>query len=67
MNKLVLVDATQIHVPALIARAGQPAARRFLEFSTAHIRNPNTRAAVVRKNVIRYSNQVDSCETIAKC
>lgn len=32
-------------VPAIIADAGDNAARRFLEFFTAHIRNPNTRAA----------------------
>ena len=32
-------------VPAIIADAGDTAARRFLEFFTANIRNPNTRAA----------------------
>lgn len=32
-------------VPALIGEAGDQAARRFLEFFTANIRNPNTRAA----------------------
>ena len=32
-------------VPALIADAGDQAARRFLEFFTANIRNRNTRAA----------------------
>jgi site-specific recombinase XerD len=32
-------------VPALIADAGDHAARRFLEFFAANIRNPNTRAA----------------------
>ncbi len=32
-------------VPEPIARAGQSAARRYLEFFTANIRNPNTRAA----------------------
>ena len=32
-------------VPAIIADAGNQAARRFLEFFTANIRNPNTRAA----------------------
>src|SRR4051794_6902427 len=32
-------------VPALIGEAGDGAARRFLEFFTANIRNPNTRAA----------------------
>ena len=32
-------------IPALIAAAGDHAARRFLEFFAANIRNPNTRAA----------------------
>src|SRR3954452_15960573 len=35
-------------VPALIGTAGKPAARRFLEFFTVNIRNPNTRAAYGR-------------------
>ena len=35
-------------LPALIAAAGERAARRFLEFFTATIRNPNTRAAYAR-------------------
>jgi site-specific recombinase XerD len=32
-------------VPAMVATAGERAARRFLDFFTANIRNPNTRAA----------------------
>jgi integrase len=32
-------------VPAMVAAAGERAARRFLDFFTANIRNPNTRAA----------------------
>jgi site-specific recombinase XerD len=32
-------------VPAMVAAAGEHAARRFLDFFTANIRNPNTRAA----------------------
>lgn len=32
-------------VPALVAAAGEPAARRFLEFFAAGIRNPHTRRA----------------------
>lgn len=32
-------------IPALIADAGEKAARRFLEFFTVKSRNPNTRAA----------------------
>src|SRR3954468_24611006 len=34
-------------VPALIADAGDEAAKRFLEYFTANIRNKNTRAAYV--------------------
>ncbi len=34
--------------PALIGDAGDQAARRFIEFFTANIRNPNTRAAYAR-------------------
>lgn len=33
------------HLPALIAREGEDAVRRFLEFFTAQIRNKNTRLA----------------------
>jgi len=32
-------------LPAVIARAGKEASQRFIEFFTANIRNPNTRAA----------------------
>ncbi len=35
-------------LPAVIAAAGEPAAMRFIEFFTANIRNPNTRAAYHR-------------------
>lgn len=35
-------------IPAVIAREGEQAARRFIEFFTANIRNPNTRAAYAR-------------------
>src|SRR4051812_15816923 len=35
-------------VPTLIADAGDGAARRFVEFFTANIPNPNTRAAYAR-------------------
>ena len=33
------------NLPAVIGRAGEAAARRFIEFFTATIRNKNTRAA----------------------
>jgi integrase/recombinase XerD len=39
------LTASALTVPAIIADAGDNAARRFLEFFTANIRNPNTRAA----------------------
>ena len=40
-----LPKAQLLTVPAIIADAGDAAARRFLEFFTANIRNPNTQAA----------------------
>ena len=40
-------------VPAVVAGAGERAARRFLEFFAATIRNPNTRAAYHRA-VVRF-------------
>ena len=40
--------STEQRVPLLIAGAGKPAARRFLDFFTVNIRNPNTRAAYGR-------------------
>ena len=47
---LVLPGGWQIegHVPATIRRAGPQAAERTVEFFTAQIRNPHTRAAPVR-------------------
>jgi len=46
-NELVLAgcSASPLIVPALIADLGEDAALRFIDFFTAHIRNPNTRAA----------------------
>jgi site-specific recombinase XerD len=41
----VIEPATGMPVPAIIAAAGERAQLRFLDFFTAHIRNPNTRAA----------------------
>ena len=40
-----LLDVPAGLVPAIVAQAGRRATRRFLEFFTASIRNPNTRAA----------------------
>lgn len=35
-------------VPAFVADAGEDPSRRFIEFFTVNIRNPNTRAAYLR-------------------
>jgi hypothetical protein len=40
-------------VPALVAAAGERAARRFIDFFTASIRNPNTRAPMRRGRFYR--------------
>src|SRR3954453_19639007 len=42
------VAAEERVVPALVAVEGERAARRYVEFFTANIRNPNTRAAYAR-------------------
>ena len=41
----IVENAANAAVPALVADAGDDAARRFLEFFAATIRNRNTRAA----------------------
>lgn len=46
METLAVIDHPAVpELPALIADAGAPAARRFLEFFTVNIRNKNTRAS----------------------
>ncbi|MEX2140464.1 MAG: tyrosine-type recombinase/integrase [Pirellulales bacterium] len=45
---LALPPELPAFLPAIIAAAGENASRRFLEFFTANIRNPNTRAAYAR-------------------
>lgn len=47
-GELVLSGPTGGIVPAVVARAGQRARRRFLEFFAAQIRNRNTREAYFR-------------------
>jgi site-specific recombinase XerD len=46
-NGLIVVNQ-QTPVPAVIAAAGAPAKKRFIEFFTANIRNRNTRLAYAR-------------------
>lgn len=49
MSTLALIDTSiQDLTGPLLSRAGEPAQRRFLEFFTVNIRNPNTRAAYGR-------------------
>ena len=45
---ILLLTASDAVVPALIAARGRHAGRRFVEFFTANIRNPNTRKAYYR-------------------
>src|SRR3954468_20893026 len=47
-NDLVLVSGIDTLVPAQVAAAGKGAAKRFIEFFTANIRNPNTRSSYAR-------------------
>ena len=50
MGELAVIGSTGggVELPVLIGRAGEGAARRFLEFFTVNIRNRNTRAAYAR-------------------
>jgi site-specific recombinase XerD len=45
---LIVVDRTDTLLPVQIAAAGDRAARRFVEFFTANIRNANTRQSYAR-------------------
>lgn len=45
---LVILQEPSLPVPRSVAQAGPFASERFLEFFTANIRNPNTRAAYAR-------------------
>jgi hypothetical protein len=45
MSLATIEPAPALPVPVLIAAAGERASLRFIDFFTAHIRNPNTRAA----------------------
>jgi len=46
-NELVITGSQSL-IPVQVAAAGEQAAIRFIEFFTANIRNPNTRAAYAR-------------------
>lgn len=46
--QLCLVEFGGPNLPTLIVEAGEKAQRRFIEFFTANIRNPNTRLAYAR-------------------
>ena len=46
-NELIIAES-QTLVPVQIASLGEEAIVRFIEFFTANIRNPNTRAAYAR-------------------
>ncbi|WP_169981127.1 tyrosine-type recombinase/integrase [Tautonia rosea] len=48
MSREISVITSGPVLPGLIAEAGDGATRRFFEFFTANIRNPNTRAAYAR-------------------
>ncbi len=49
------IEALELGLPELIRDAGTAASRRFLEFFTAVIRNPNTREAYARA-AVRFCN-----------
>lgn len=47
-SKALITGAAGFSLPALVTAAGERASRRFVEFFTANIRNPNTRQAYAR-------------------
>jgi len=48
LEKSLLLKTPESPLPAMISTAGQGAIKKYLEFFTAHIRNPNTRRAYYR-------------------
>ena len=58
---LTLLDDWAVGFPAIVERAGPAAAERVVEFFTAQIRNPNTRAAYA-KAVTQFFNWCDERE-----
>src|SRR5271166_6063002 len=60
-NDLIIAN-TETLIPAQVAAAGEQAAIRFIEFFTANIRNPNTRAAPPgRRPVVEHP---DRCQVL---
>ena len=53
-----LKRAGLVNVPAVILATGEAGTRRFFEFFTANIRNPNTRMAYYRA-VVRFFNRLE--------
>jgi len=47
-SKTLLLGSVELTLPGAIVEAGKPTTKRFIEFFTAHIRNPNTREAYGR-------------------
>jgi hypothetical protein len=54
-SRTVASTSSNLVVPAVIAAAGDQAARRFLEFFAATIRNKNTRMAIRRGRLERQA------------
>jgi len=47
-SKTLLLSSVELTLPGVIVEPGKPTTKRFVEFFTAHIRNPNTREAYGR-------------------
>jgi site-specific recombinase XerD len=58
-DETLVLCAPNQHLPALFRSAGDHAKRRFLEFFTAHIRNPGTRMVYARA-VCRFCSWCES-------
>jgi hypothetical protein len=64
MHELAISN-TRAELPALIARAGDRASWRFVEFFTVNIRNRNTRAAYC--SIIRHADRATATSSAANC
>ncbi|MBV8522246.1 MAG: tyrosine-type recombinase/integrase [Acetobacteraceae bacterium] len=60
MTTDLIISSSASLVPSQIATAGKAAGKRFIEFFTANIRNPNTRAAYLRavSDFFRWTDRV---------